>query len=120
MSSLPSIAQSKIESKINEITNFNSTNFLDSPFGKPLKTALEKYAVNSTSAESLKDKLLNERKERRENEKKEFSLEKNTFGDEENIIKVDLYKFINEEFNDGDFKNSLKNEILGQISIISI
>ena len=63
---------------------------------------------------------MNERKERRENEKKEFSLEKNTFGDEENIIKVDLYKFINEEFNDGDFKNSLKNEILGQISIISI
>lgn len=120
MSSLPSIAQSKIESKINEITNFNSTNFLDSPFGKPLKTALEKYAVNSTSAESLKDKLMNERKERRENEKKEFSLEKNTFGDEENIIKVDLYKFITEEFNDGDFKNSLKNEILGQISIISI
>ena len=63
---------------------------------------------------------MNERKERRENEKKEFSLEKNTFGDEGNIIKVDLYKFIIVEFNVGDFKNNLKNEIFSQISINSI
>ena len=63
---------------------------------------------------------MNERKERRENERKEFSLEENTFGDEENIFDIDLYKFIIEEFNDEDFKAKLKKEILSQIVITNI
>ena len=40
------------------------------------------------------------RGERRESERKEFSLEKNTFDDEKNNFEVDLYKYITEVFND--------------------
>ena len=112
MSSFPDIAKSKIESQIEEISDSVPIEFLDSPFGNPLKTALEKYGVSSTSADSLKDKLMNERKERRENERKEFSLEKNTFEDEENFIKVDLYKFIIEEFLMKILKITLKRKFL--------
>ena len=120
MASLPSFAKSKIESQIKEITDSKPIKFLDSTFGKPLKTALEKYGLNATFLDSFKEKLMNERKERRENERKEFSLEENTFGDEENIFVIDLYKFIIEEFNDEDFKAKLKKEILSQIVITNI
>ena len=60
---------------------------------------------------------MNERNKRRENERKEFSLEKNTFEDEKNIFEVDLYKFITEEFDGEDFKIKLKNKVFGQIII---
>jgi len=114
---LPSIAKSKIESQIKDIIGYKQMEFLDSTFGKPLKAALEKYGLSRIYIDSLKKELMNERNERREIERKEFSLEKNTFGDEKNIFDVDLCKFITEEFDDEDFKIKLKKEILGQIII---
>ena len=117
MASLPAIAKSKIESQIKEITDYKAIEFLDSTFGKLLKAALEKYGLSRIFINSLKKELMDERNKRRENERKEFSLEKNTFGDEKNIFEVDLYKFITEEFNDEDFNEKLRKEMISQIII---
>ena len=110
-------AKSTIESQIKDITSYNQIEFLDSTFGKPLKAALEKFGLSRIFIDSFKKELMNERNERRENERKEFSLEKNTFGDEKNIFEVDLYKFITEEFNDEDFNEKLRKEMISQIII---
>ena len=120
MASLPDIAKSKIESQIKEITDSKPFEFLDSTFGKPLKASLEKYGLSRIFIDSLKKELMDERNKRRENERKEFSLEKNTFDDEKHIFEIDLYKFITEEFNDEDFTGKLKKEILGQIIVTNI
>ena len=109
--SLPGVAAAKIESEIDEITKYTPKKFLDSKFGEPLKTALEKYGLSKTFLNSFKDELLNERKKRREKERMDFSLEKNEFENEDNNLNIDLFEFIMEEYSDEDFQNVIKNEI---------
>lgn len=109
--SLPELAAKKIESQIKEISEYTPIKFLDSKFGKPLKEALEKYGLSELFLNSFKKDLLNERKVRREKERKEFSIEKNEFEDEENNLELSLFKLIMEEYSNEDFQNVLKQEI---------
>ena len=108
--------KSVIDSKIKKITDYKPEEFLDSTFGKPLKSALEKYGFSRPFINSLKKNLINKRNKRRESERNEFSLENNTFEDDKNNFEeVDLYKFITEEYQDEDFIKKLKKEILNKI-----
>ena len=113
--SLPTLAANKIESQINQIKEYTPIKFLDSKFGKPLKQALEKYGLSETFLDSFKKDKLNERKERREKERKEFLIEKNEFGDDENNFELDLFKFIIEEYTDEDFQNVIMKEIIKKL-----
>ena len=109
--SLNQFAASKIESELDKITQFTPKKFLDSKFGEPLKTALEKYGLSKTFLDSFKEELLNDRKKRREEERMEFSLEKNEFENEVNNLNIDLFEFIMEEYTDEDFQDVIKKEI---------
>ena len=109
--SLNQFVASKIESEIDKITQFTPKKFLDSKFGEPLKTALEKYGLSKTFLDSFKEELLNDRKKRREEERMEFSLEKNEFENEVNNLNIDLFEFIMEEYTDEDFQDVIKKEI---------
>ena len=109
-------AASFIEEKLKQISEYSPKNLIDSDFGKPLKTALEKYGISKAFLDSFKNDLLEERKERRKNEIKKFF--KNEFEEEENNLDIDLFKFIEEEHSDEFFKNEIKNiikkELLGK------
>ena len=78
----PSIAQAAIKKKIDELTSFTSSQFYNSSFGKPLKKALEAYGVKASEIEKYVDELIADYKKRREDERKEFGLTTNEFGDD--------------------------------------
>ena len=87
----PSIAQAALKKKIDELTSFTSSQFYNSSFGKPLKKALEAYGVKASEIEKYVDELIADYKKRREDERKEFGLTTNEFGDdysEEKLKKV--------------------------------
>ena len=87
----PSIAQAAIKAKIEELTSFSNAQFYNSNFGKPLKKALEAYGVKASEIEKYVDELIADYKKRREDERKEFGLTTNEFGDdysEEKLKKV--------------------------------
>ena len=111
MASLPSFAKSKIESQIDKINEYTPKEFLDSKFGEPLKTALEKYGISKAFLDSFKEELLKERNQRREKEREELSLEKNEFENEDNNLNIDLFDLIKEEYSDEEFKNIVDEEI---------
>ena len=97
--------------KLIKLLNLHQKKFLDFKFGEPLKTALEKYGLSKTFLDSFKEELLNDRKKRREEERMEFSLEKNEFENEVNNLNIDLFEFIMEEYTDEDFQDVIKKEI---------
>ena len=107
-------AASIIEEKLKKISDLSPKNLIESDYGKPLKTALEKYGISKTFLDSFKNDLLEERKERRKNEIKKFF--KNEFEEEENNLDIDLFKFIEEEHSDEFFKNEIKNIIKKELS----
>ena len=78
----PSIAQAAIKKKIDDLTSFTSSQFYNSSFGKPLKKALEAYGVKASEIEKYVDELIADYKKRREDERKEFGLTTNEFGDD--------------------------------------
>ena len=78
----PSIAQAAIKKKIDDLTSFTSSQFYNSSFGKPLKKALEAYGVKASEIEKYVDELIADYKKRREEERKEFGLTTNEFGDD--------------------------------------
>ena len=78
----PSIAQAAIKAKIEELTSFSNAQFYNSNFGKPLKKALEAYGVKASEIEKYVDELIADYKKRREDERKEFGLTTNEFGDD--------------------------------------
>ena len=78
----PSIAQAALKKKIDELTSFTSSQFYNSSFGKPLKKALEAYGVKASEIEKYVDELIADYKKRREDERKEFGLTTNEFGDD--------------------------------------
>ena len=78
----PSIAQAALKKKIDDLTSFTSSQFLNSNFGKPLKKALEAYGVKASEIEKYVDELIADYKKRREDERKEFGLTTNEFGDD--------------------------------------
>ena len=54
----------------------------------------------------FKNELYKQRQERRENERKEFDIKENEFGNEFDKIELDLFKLIKSEFK---FENVKKN-----------
>ena len=102
----PNIAANKLNQKIEEIKNMNDNDFLESTYGKCLKDALVKKGLSQTVLTSFKNELYKQRQERRENERKEFDIKENEFGNEFDKIELDLFKLIKSEFK---FENVKKN-----------
>ena len=102
----PGIAANKLNQKIEEIKNMNDNDFLESTYGKCLKDALVKKGLSQTVLTSFKNELYKQRQERRENERKEFDIKENEFGNEFDKIELDLFKLIKSEFK---FENVKKN-----------
>lgn len=83
ISKAPSMTINVLKSQLAEMTNLNPFDFLNSDFGKPLKSALEKKGLSKASMDSYKDTLKLQRKERRLVERGEFAIDQNEFPEEE-------------------------------------
>ena len=126
--SAPAIGVKKINAEIEEIKKMPDVEFLNSKFGKPLKTALAKKGMSKTFLTDFKKNLLKERSDRRKKEREEFGIKKNEFDDDENID-IDLYSLIEKEINgdddddededkrgkDEDFEEYIKKKINGML-----
>ena len=105
-----------VDSQINQVKAFSPKEFLNSPFGKPLKTALIKQGMSKTLLEDFKKQLLKDRKERRKKEKEKHPHVKNINLEEEyfefNID--DLFEAIFDEYKD-EFKSTIEKNLLKMI-----
>ena len=115
LSNAPEITKPAINSQIEAVKKYSAKEFLNSEFGKPLKTALEKQGLRDKYLKDYIQKLEDERKERRAAERKEFGISKNEFPPEDdlNFSADELFEAIFDEYkNDDDFKEKLKKIIL--------
>ena len=115
LNNTPEIAKKALNTQIDEVNKYTPKEFLNSEFGKPLKTALEKQGLRDKYLKDYIKKLEDERKERRAAERKEFGISKNEFPPEDdlNFSAEDLFEAIFDEYkNDDDFKEKLKKIIL--------
>ena len=111
----PELAKRAINSQIEQVKKYSPKEFLNSEFGKPLKTALEKQGLRD---KYLKDYIQNLEKERRAEERKEFGISQNEFPPEDdlNFTAEELFEAIFDEYkNDDDFKNKIKKIILKSV-----
>ena len=114
----PELAKRAINSQIEQVKKYTPKEFLNSEFGKPLKTALEKQGLRDKYLKDYIQKLEDERKERRAAERKEFGISKNEFPPEDdlNFTAEELFEAIFDEYkNDDDFKNKIKKIILKSV-----
>ena len=104
-----------IENQISEVKAYTPKQFLNSPFGKPLKNALIKQGMSKTLLTDFKKDLLKQRKERRKNERDKYKgfVKQNEFPPEDEFeFNVDeLYDAIFEEYKD-EFKSSIEKNLL--------
>ena len=107
--SAPAVAAEKINKQIEEVKNLPAVDFLNSTFGKILKDALEKKGMSEAFLKETRQKIFEERQERRKLEREEFGIKVNEFDDEKiDDIKLDLSKLIydnDEEFLKEFYKN---------------
>ena len=114
----PELAKRAINLQIEEVKKYSAKEFLNSEFGKPLKTALEKQGLRDKYLKDYIQNLEKERKERRAEERKEFGISKNEFPPEDdlNFTAEELFEAIFDEYkNDDDFKNKIKKIILKNV-----
>ena len=114
----PELAKRAINLQIEEVKKYTAKEFLNSEFGKPLKTALEKQGLRDKYLKDYIKNLEKERKERRAEERKEFGISKNEFPPEDdlNFTAEELFEAIFDEYkNDDDFKNKIKKIILKSV-----
>jgi hypothetical protein len=114
----PELAKRAINSQIEQVKKYSPKEFLNSEFGKPLKTALEKQGLRDKYLKDYIQNLEKERKERRAEERKEFGISKNEFPPEDdlNFTAEELFEAIFDEYkNDDDFKNKIKKIILKSV-----
>ena len=114
----PELAKRAINSQIEQVKKYSAKEFLNSEFGKPLKTALEKQGLRDKYLKDYIQNLEKERKERRAEERKEFGISKNEFPPEDdlNFTAEELFEAIFDEYkNDDDFKNKIKKIILKSV-----
>lgn len=85
---------------VSRINKYSPKEFLNSKFGKPLKTALEKQGMSKSVLIDKKIELLEDRKKRREEEKTKYNLEENEFppDDDFNIDTDKIYEEIFEDY----------------------
>ena len=105
-----------VDSQINQVKAFSPKEFLNSPFGKPLKTALIKQGMSKTLLEDFKKQLLKDRKERRKKEKEKHLHVKNINLEEEDFeFNIDdLFEAIFDEYKD-EFKSTIEKNLLKMI-----
>ena len=107
----PGPMKSAINKQIEEVKAYSPAKFLNSSFGKPLKTALIKQGMNKELLVDYKKELLKDRKNRRKEERNKYShVKKNEFPpeDEFEFDIDDLYDSIFEEYKDDqEFKAAL-------------
>jgi hypothetical protein len=85
---------------ISRVKKLSPKEFLNSAFGKPLKTALEKQGMSQAILIDTKKELLDDRKKRREEEKTKNNLEQNEFPPDDDLV-IDtekIYKDIIEDY----------------------
>ena len=109
----PSFSKELLKSQIEEVNKSSSKDFLDSEFGKPLKTTLEKQGMREDLLEEFMEKFKAERKKRRIDEREKYKIEKNEFPpkDELRFTAKDLFKLIFDEYKD-EFKSNLKGKLI--------
>ena len=108
--------QKAVDSQINQVKAFSPKEFLNSPFGKPLKTALIKQGMSKSLLEDFKKQLLKDRKERRKKEKEKHPHVKNINLEEEDFeFNIDdLFEAIFDEYKD-EFKSTIEKNLLKMI-----
>ena len=111
----PELAKAAIRAQINEVEKYSAKEFLNSSFGKPLKTALEKHGLREKYLKEYMDKLKEERLNRRKLERKEFNLKENQFPPEDELqfTAKDLFESIFDEYK-GDFIDNIKSKIINK------
>ena len=109
----PSVSKSLINSQIEQINKYSSKEFLDSEFGKPLKSELEKAGMREDLLKEFMENLEKERKQRRVDERTKYGIEQNEFPpkDELGFTAEDVFKLIFEDYKD-EFRSSLKNKVI--------
>ena len=104
-----------INKQIAEIKSFSPAQFLNSTFGKTLKTALIKQGMSKDLQVDFKKDLLKDRKNRRKEEMNKFKYVKKNEFPPENEFEFDiddLYDAIFEEYkDDNDFKSALLKKL---------
>ena len=114
--SAPAITLNKINQEIEEVKKIPVIEFLNSPYGKLLKEALEKKGMSATLLKSFKNQLLKERRQRRKVEREEFGIEKNEFDDENmDELKLDLFKLIDDDIKDGAIQKNYREYVRGKM-----
>ena len=85
---------------LSRIEKYSAKEFLNSKFGKPLKTALEKEGMRKSILIDKKKELLDDRKKRRKEEKNKYNLEQNEFppDDDLDIDTEKIYEGIFEDY----------------------
>ena len=116
LSSAPDLAKRAINSQIDEVKKYTAKEFLNSKFGKPLKTALEKQGMREEYLQEFIEGLVKERKMRRANERKEFNISVNEFPPKDELIFTikDLFEAIFDEYK-GEFKSEIKKKLLDKV-----
>ena len=106
-----------IESQISEVNGYTSKQFLFSPYGTPLKNALEKQGMREDLLKDFTKKIEKDRTERRKKEREEFKIEKNEFPPEDELkfdVK-DLYDSIFDEYK-GEFKSQIAKKFFSDVT----
>ena len=106
------MAKKAINTQIEQVNSSGPKEFLDTEFGKPLKTALEKYGMSQVVLQNAMNGLKEERKKRREAERTKYKISQNEFPpeDELDISAKDLYDLICDEYKDG-IKSKLEEKL---------
>ena len=112
----PEIAKKALNTQIDEVNKYTPKEFLNSKFGKPLKTALEKQGLTEDYLQEYIQVLKKERKMRRAIERSEFGISQNEFPPEDdlNFTVKDLFASIFDEYK-GEFKSEIKKKILDKV-----
>jgi hypothetical protein len=113
--SAPSIALASINKEIEEIKKIPIIEFLDATYGKVLKDALVKKGLSETLLGKVKEGLMDERKERRKMERKEFGIKVNEFkGEDITQLNLDLMSLIKSEYKEigKNFKSYVKGKMV--------
>ena len=112
----PEALKPPLNKQIAEVKAYTPHQFLNSTFGKPLKSALIKQGMSKDLLIDFKEDLLKDRKNRREEERNKFKyVKKNEFPPEDELeFDInDLYDAIFEEYKDDqEFKAALLKKLM--------
>ena len=112
----PSFTKEALNKQIEEIKNYSSKDFLNSSYGKPLKTVLEKQGLRENCLQEYMEGLRKQRLIRRKLEREEFNIKVNEFPpkDELQFTAEDLFEAIQDEYKD-EFKSEIKKKIINKV-----